>query len=157
MSDFDLSATVKDVLAEGGCDSFREYAAKVVGRIPKSEVNNVLMATLPDYIRNVDHRAQPIALTPGSHASRRVQAIGTAWTAFLARHITTDAGTQIRLADATEEQVRFYAGLLRVKAREVSNRARNFADLADLMRKQNVKTVRDLPAEMAADLVKAAA
>lgn len=158
MSDFDLRVLVREVLADGGCDSFREYAIKVLGQVPQRELKNALLATLPDYIRTVDHKSAPVALPGvGQHASRRVAGIAGAWANFIARHITTDVGTQIRLAEASEDQVRFYVGLLRVKAAQTNETANGFEQIANLMAEQKVTRVKDLPAHVARDLIKGVA
>lgn len=157
-TEFDLRAITREVLEEGGCDSFREYAVKVLGRIPQRELKNALMLCLPDFVREVDHRAKPPVLpTAGSHASPKVKGIANAWSAFISRHITTDLGAQIRLADATEGQVRFYVGLLRVKASQTEATADGFERVADLMAEQKVGRVKDLPAHLGRELVRSAA
>lgn len=157
MSDFDLRSIVRGVLDEGGCDSFRDYSIKVLDLIPAKDLKAALLACLPDYVRGIDHRPLTIVPTRGTHASSKVQAIGNAWAAFIARHIATEQGTQIPLALANEGQVRFYAGLLRVKAMEVSAKADAFEQIADLMASRKAGRVKDLPPSIAADAMKAAA
>lgn len=159
MSDFDLRAVIRDVLDEGGCDTFREYAVRVIGRVPPKELKNALMACLPELVREIDHSRKPVVPvhSAGGHASSKVAAIAQAWSLFLARHITTDVGTQIRLAEATEEQVRFYVGLLRVKAREVNDQASKFEQIADLMCQHKAATVGQLPGNIGERLVRTAA
>jgi hypothetical protein len=163
---YDLRTEVRKALAEGGCDSFREYAERVLDRMPRDGVayRFALMATLPDYIRDLDRRdagrlvlpAVPsipsVASLPrpaapaGSNGSARLEAMaGQEWGRMTARHIITPDGHTKRLADATRDEVMHYAGMLSVKGQQVLDTAEAYNRLADLMLELKVGHVRDVP------------
>lgn len=152
MTTYDLRAAIREALTEGGCDSFREYAERVVETMPRTAYRDVILRTLPDYIRDLDRReagpVTPPALVPGVNPSRRVTAVAHAWEKLIARQIITEEGITKPLADATREEVIFYADMLRAKGREILATADGFDRIADLMRKRRAERVRDLPADL---------
>lgn len=167
MTHYDLRAAIREVLAEGGCDSYREYAERVIARMPRSEVvyRVALSETLPRYIRNlnrVDAGPMPDVVSDGPpahdgrsngvvngkatrHVSRHVQAYANEWAKILRRQIPTPTGQIKPLGDATHTEVTHYAGTLRRKGTETLTVAGRFERLADLMLEQRVARVRDLP------------
>jgi hypothetical protein len=154
MTDYDLRAACREALSEGGGESFREYAERVVEAMPRAAYRDVILATLPDFIRSLDrHDAGPVVLPPavkGEHASRRVAAVGRAWERLIARQIITSEGITKPLADATREEVVFYADMLRAKGREILETADGFDRIADLMRKRTAEHLGSAAVERAA-------
>jgi hypothetical protein len=157
VSDYDLRGAVREALAKGGCDSFREYAQRVLDDMPESAYRAVILATLPDFIRDLDRRDAGRVTPPriiqgtgstGGHASVHVDGVGLWWDRILARQIITPGGITKPLADATCDEVRFYAGMLRVKGMETLQTADGFDRIADLMKEQKVATARDLPSHL---------
>jgi hypothetical protein len=155
MTTYDLRAAIREALSEGGCESFREYAERVVDTMPRTAYRDVILRTLPDYIRDLDRReagpvtlpvqAPPQTLVPGQHASAKVAKLARAWDRLIARQIITEEGITKPLADATRGDVTFYADMLRAKGREIIATAEGFDRIADLMRVQKVERVRDIP------------
>jgi hypothetical protein len=163
MTDYDLRAACREALSEGGGESFREYAERVVDAMPRTAYRDALLRTLPDYIRDLDRRdagpVVPPAPVPvkGEHASRRVAAVARAWHRLICRQIITPEGITKPLGDATREEVIFYADMLRAKGREILETADGFDRIADLMRKRKAERVRDLPPHLGSAAVQKAA
>lgn len=154
---FDLRGLVREVLANEQCDSPREYAERVLDRIPEAFYRAALGVTLTEYVRHVNRaatetpqiqRAAEALRNPGGHASKKVAGIAHMWSQLLARKIPSATGGYLPLADASAEQVKFYAGMLNVQAARTKAAADAYLELADLMRAHRVSRVRDLPAHV---------
>lgn len=163
MSDFNLHQLVKTALAEGGCDTPRAYAERVLDRIPAKRYRDALAVTLTDYVRHVNRDAtdadtvRSLASATQTPGSRKVAGIAAAWAQMLTRQIPTQQGGLRVLADATPTEIRFYASMLDEKARKAQEAAVAYRELADLMSKHKVGRVRDLPPALGAPVMQKAA
>jgi hypothetical protein len=175
VSDYDLRAAVCEALDDGGCDSYREYAERVIARMPRSEavLRAALLETLPRYIRNVNRMAagpMPVIVpdrrpvTDGSvngwangsavqHVSRRVLGHANEWDRILCRQIPTPTGQIKPLGDATHDEVAHYAGTLRRKGMETLAVADRFDQLVQLMDELRVDRVRDIPPHLGSAVI----
>ena len=161
MSEFSLRALTREVWQEMNGADYHVLAKELARRITGPEREAALNEALVEYARHFmvglrpSARRRPGAGQANSARSAKVAGIRQSWPQLRAHIFTRDG--QKALGDCTKADLIFHADLLDRQARQNQAKASWERDLAAALGAHKVERVRDLPGEVLAEFLGAAA
>jgi hypothetical protein len=166
MSDFNLRALVHEVADNSTIADPELLAKEVASRIGKNHVRAALEQALPTLVRAMMTRTPLIS--PGGHGpddthmrtaaggsvpnrSRKVQEIRSAWAAQLRERICVGPKSYKFFGDCTFDDLTAAASVREAHAQQNAQAAFRLHTVADLLRRNGVAMVRELPDSILSD------
>lgn len=155
MSELNLNALARQVLAESPSPDPSAMAATLVSLIPKNRYHDALLLMARDFMRHAigDQRASVNGGPPNAGGSKKMQASAAAWKRLLNTPEFLPSAGWLFLKDATAEQVREMATVREAKAGELRMSASRYRAVAEAMRHSRAMRVADLPEDTLARLL----
>ena len=150
-----LRALISQVLSDTDIADPREVAVKVAAMIPPEQTHHVLVDALVADVRTVMGARRNAAMShvlDGSHRparSAKVAGIRDWWSEMLAARVHVGSGAWMALGDCGEKELAFAEAERRADAAREMQRAEMYEQLRTLLRKHKVRTVSQLPADVA--------
>lgn len=147
-----LHSLITRVLVETDLADPREVAAKVAGMIDPDQREHILVNALADSVRSVMGQHRNAAMTRAlarPNRSAKVAGIRDWWAEMCAARVHVGGSQWVALGDCGEQELAFAERERREDAAREIARADMFAELRELLRKHKVRTVAQLPRDVA--------
>jgi hypothetical protein len=155
MTDFDISAAVRNILDETDLTDPGDIAAKVAEQIPARQLREVVAYLLRSHVRVEFHRYPPPPTTTKpspANRSAKVTAIREAAPGWLRRRVHVGDSEYMVLADCTYDNLLYLQQERMTKATQLAAAADWYGRAAELVKQHHARCLGALPATALAAL-----